>query len=997
MKLKETVKRTVKKAMKRELMILMRGLAFWIAAICFAACSVKSPSRISSLDESAFLSPDSTYYPGAWWWWLRCKTTKEAITLDLEEMKAKKIQRLILSDFGHGGRVPFEYLELASPEWNEMVRHSIRECSRLGLDFGICTETSGAAAPWVAWEDGQQKLVFAEIRTEGPSRLKTQLPYPAKLRMDENGMPVCYSEITVQAMPDRDTVAKEDVRNITSFVNQDGELDWEVPAGKWKIVRSGYAPTFKKMREFIYQDHLRTDIYEDYYSRYFGNLLNGLNPDERKSVKLIESDSYEAGAPGWSRQFAEDFKRQRKYAPEPWLPVLSGQTVESREASERFLYDYRQTVSELIAEHYRCFQQLAHRDEMLSLLEASGPYQRCADALLCQKYADLPMGEFWAPSEFHSNMLKARFMDKEAVSAAHIYGKNVISAEAFTSIGPQWEESPCSLKSSADRAFCEGINQIYFHTFSHSPSLSAKPGYVYDAGSHINRNVTWWELSYDWIAFLTRCQYMLQQGLPVVDVCFYYGEGVRERKTYREETPLTGESYQYDYTNSDAILERMTVRDGKIYLPDGMSYHVLALPDEKQIPLEVLEKIRKLVYAGATVTGNKPEKSTGLYRFEENDCRVVEIADEMWGKEALAVIDRPYGRGKVVCNKSIGEILADRRVLPDMEYKSCRDSSEIDFVHRKDGDAEIYYLANLTEQSDYANVAFRVTGKTPQIWNPVDGSVADMPVYADDGERISMPVYFAPYGSLFVVFRAKEEKPHVTSVTISGEEIFPKLPAAIPETEYCTPLPDGKTVFRTEGDYELKYSDGEVKNIAIRPARSQNIDGAWDVSFSVEWGGPEHVRFDRLMSWTESEMDGIKYYSGTAVYTNTFTIDEKSITGNCIELDLGEMYDVAEVAVNGKNLGTCWTKPFRKDISQAVVPGENTIGIKIANLWPNRLTGDSFLPEEKRYTETNFHTFTFLDMNKKFGKDESLRPSGLLGPVRINICNFCYTFAQNLR
>jgi hypothetical protein len=318
-----------------------------------------------------------------------------------------------------------------------------------------------------------------------------------------------------------------------------------------------------------------------------------------------------------------------------------------------------------------------------------------------------------------------------------------------------------------------------------------------------------------------------------------------------------------------------------------------------------------------------------------------------------------------------------------MEYISCRDSSSIDFIHRKDGDAEIYYLANLVEQSDYLNVTFRVTGKTPQIWNPADGSVVDQPVYADDGERISMPLYFDPFGSAFVVFREKEESAHIVSVSKSGENIFPQLPRQFPEEPYYVFSPAGTWSFYAAGSYELKDNTGQVKKIDIAPVQSLEITPPWKVAFSKEWGGPEEIVFDRLISWTDSEIPGIKYYSGTASYTNSFTLDENLIAGKSIYLDLGTMFNIAEVIINGQNLGTCWKKPFRKDISKSIVPGNNTLELKITNLWPNRLIGDRFLPEGERFTETNVTSLTKSGGGKYFEKDEPLRPSGLVGPVRV--------------
>jgi hypothetical protein len=933
------------------------------------SCSLSPERSDSNINEKTFMSPDSTYYPGVYWWWLRCPTTKEAITKDLEEMKLKKIQRLILSDIGVGAGLSVKhilgYLDHASPEWYDLIRHTILECTRLGLEFSLWT----GGAPWITPEESQQKLVFSEIKTEGAKQIKTIVPYSNDLKKGSDGSPVYYQDISLLAMPDKESVLQNEIIDISKFMDKDGEIVWDVPAGSWKILRFGHTSNFKTMNDFKFIDHTRTDVYDNYFKKYFGDLFDQMTADERSAVKYIHTDSYEVGIAGWNPYFADEFVKRRGYDPVPYLPVLAGQIVENEEVSKRFSFDYKQTISDLIAGQYQYRQEVAHQKGLLTTNEASGPHQHWSDALLCQKYSDLPMGEFWAPAKTHRTTLEARYMNKEAVSAAHIYGKNIIPSEAFTSVGPQWEEDPWLLKSSADRGFCEGINQIYFHTYSHSPSLTAKPGYVYYAGSHFNRNITWWDYSYDWVAYLSRCQYMLQAGLPKVDVCFYYGDGIYDRKIYRQEVPELGESYQYDYTNSDAILTRMTVRNGKILMPDGMSYEVLVMPEQKTILLDVLEKIGDLVHSGATVIGPKPETSTGLYQYEKTDLKVKEIADQMWGKG-----NHSFGKGRVVYGKTIREVLSDNRILPDMEYKSCRDSSSIDFIHRVDGDTEIYYLANLADKADYLNVTFRVTGKVPQIWDPADGSVADQSFYTDDGERISMPLYLDPYGSMFVVFKAKEKQPHIVSITKSGENIFPNLPSTLPEKAYYSLLSGGKWIFRSNGAYQLEYNTGQQKEINVDPAHTKKIDTPWNVSFSKEWGGPEKIVFDRLISWTESEIPGIKYYSGTAVYTNTFTFENDKISSNRIELDLGEMYNIAEVIVNKKKLGTCWKKPFIKDISSAVVPGVNTIEIKITNLWPNRLIGDQYLPEDQRLTETNMGKFT---------KESPLLPSGLLGPVTL--------------
>lgn len=913
----------------------------------------------SAICKELFVSPDSSYYPGVWWWWLRCPTTKEAITLDLEEMKAKKIYSVQLLDFGTGGgqkRMP-GYLELASSEWNEMVRHSILECKRLGLEFSVCIATSGCAAPWVKPEDSQQKLVYSEVKVKGGQPVKVKMPYSVDVKMNGEGFPVCYQDIALLAIPDKGIISKSEIVDISVVMDKDGVVNWNAPAGNWKIYRFGFTPTFKAMNEFKYLDHLRTDVFDEYYQRYIGRLLGSLSKEEKSAVKYIVSDSWEAGVAGWSRTFAKEFVKRRGYDPILYLPVFAGEVVDSQDISHRFMNDYKRTVSDLITEHYRYQQEVAYRDGLLTMCEASGPHQNQADALLCQKYSDVPMGEFWARSKTHRTSLKERFLTKEAVSAGHIYGKTIISSESFTSVGPQWEEDPYFLKPSADRAFCEGINKLYFHTFPHSPSLTAKPGFVYYAGTYINRNTTWWDYSLDWNTYLARNQYLLQQGIPVVDVCLYYGAGIEKRIQYKQDSSLVDPGYQYDYVNSDVILNRMTVQNGKICLPDGLSYELLVLPEENEMPLAVLEKIREMVYEGAIVVGPKPVSSVGLYDMEEADRKLKDIVDILWGNKNEPVIDRIVGKGKVIYGKSINQILAEKNVKPDLKIESGNSDLSLDFIHRRDNNTDIYYLANLKEKSDCATLSFRVSGKIPQIWNSVDGTVVDQRVYVDDGERIHIPCSFDPFESLFIVFKeAKEKRPSVVSV--------------------MGPDGDKSCFFEKPGKYKLHYSDGKGKNIVIHPAYCKTIDTSWRVSFSTEMGGPDDVEFAKLISWPDSDNPGIKYYAGTASYLNTFVVKNKIKEGSKVILDLGELYNVAEIILNGHNLGTCWMKPFRKDISEYVKQGSNEIEIKVTNLWPNRLIGDQFLPEEKRYTLTNISKYT---------RQDTLRPSGLLGPVQIKI------------
>jgi hypothetical protein len=967
-----------------------------VAVFATSEQGMAQPTKVSQpLSEQMFAEPDSTYYPGVYYYWCSYgKDSKTAITLDLEEMKAKKIQRVQEIDYGREVYADYEWLVIGSPQWNELIRHAALESKRLGLDFGVSTGAISAAGPWITPDEGAQRYVWADSTIEGGATIELQLPVPG-------GKDRYYKDIAILVMPVKEAVSLKEVVDVSSKVDTSGVLRWNAPAGRWKIMRTGFKPTYSvstpNQGYFFSLDHLRKSVYQKFFNRFIGDLYHSMTKDERSAFKFIQADSYEGGAVSWTAAFRDEFKKRRGYDPAPYLPVLAGTIIDSKEVSARFKYDYRLTVSDLFVDFYRNARSVIHRDGLIATFQSSGPHQHYADALYCQKYSDIPIGEFWVPAKTHRTTLENQILLKEAVSAAHIYGKTCVSTETFTSIGPQWEESPWSMKGTADRGFCEGANQIYFHTYCQSPSLTAKPGYTYVAGTHFNRHITWWDYCYDWIAYLTRCHYMLRQGVPVVDVCFWYGEGY-QRKIYRQETPRLGRQYQYDYTNSDVILTRMSARDGHIVMPDGMIYNVLVMPEAQSVSLdvfgfkaagteqpqngvsvEVMKKLRELVKDGATIVGDKPTKSVGLRNYEANDKTVERIADDMWGVEGTSSggVDRRFGKGRVVSGKSLSEVLASNSVLPDFEYKSsCRDSSDIDFIHRRTSNEDIYFVANLIEQTDTLSATFRVTGKTPQIWDAADGAIYSVPDYTDDGVRITIPLAFDPYGSMFVVFRSS------TQIVSLQERL------SVKQGKQTVSLQERLSVKPCR--YLPSYKDN---------SSSLEITSPWQVTFDAKWGGPaETLIYDHLQLWNESPDARIKYYSGTAVYRNVFNLTgdvianavkqseltssvianaAKQSRNNAIVLELGDLYNIAEVHINGKNLGTVWKKPYIKDITEAVKEGENIVEIKVTNVWFNRLAGDSMLPDDKQFTVTTKR------IKEQFNKNRPLKPSGLLGPVKV--------------
>ena len=723
---------------------------------------------------------------------------------------------------------------------------------------------------------------------------------------------------------------------LTARCGSDGTLDWEVPEGQWIVVRTGCTLTGAVTNcstptgSGLEADPLDAAAMDAQFAKIAEPLIEDAGPLAGKTFRSVQIDSWENGLPNWTTDFVEQFKNRRRYDPRPYLPVLAGYLVGNAEIADRFLYDYRKTVAECVAEN--CFGRLSRLAESRGIVqqsEAGGvscPKVMALDALANLGRCAIPMGEFWQDGAWiEANQNKN---GKQTASAAHLYGKPIAAAEAFSSL-QHWVESPATLKPTADRAFCEGFNHFFiFSDATHSGD--GTPGTEYFAGTYFNRKITWWNQARCFTDYVARCSYLLQQGRFAADVLFYNGDGAPNYVSPKHVDAALGPGYDYDVCNSEVLLSRLAVRDGRIVLPDGMMYRLLVLPERRDMPLAVLRKLRELVAAGMTLVGLKPERASGLEDYPQCDQQLKDEAAELWGDcDGKTVKERPFGKGHVVCGIAPREILARLKVGPDFVCAGAQADIFIDWIHRSDEGAEIYFLSNRRNRIEKTACTFRIAGKQPELWDPVDGRMRDAVAFKQSaaGETI-LPLEFAPSGSLFVVFR----KP--ISSDASG-------PAA-------------------SNDPPLKIA--------------QELTGAWSVAFDPQWGGPPSVEFAALEDWAKRPEPGIKFYSGTARYAKTFDMPHSAIApGKRIFLDLGDVQNVAEVKLNGVNLGTAWTAPWHLDITSAVKPTGNRLEIAVTNLWPNRLIGDAALPPEKRLTRTNM----------SHGFNEPLFPSGLLGPVTL--------------
>lgn len=943
-------------------------------------------SRLISYNQlkTGFQNPPSESRLRCYWWWLNSMATKESITRDLEEMKAKGYGGASIVDAGSSNyQVALKTAAgpvFMSPAWMELYKHAVKEADRIGIELSVNAQSGwNPGGPSITPEFAMKRIVWSEIDIAGGKKVSLELPQPKQ--------ELYYRDILIQAIPKKEgravqnqailnwkkksfnepmgwkgiyplhllrdeypgdgsdmAVGKDQVIDLTANF-RNGKLEWNAPEGDWTIIRYGYTCTGARTStnsdgwEGLSVDHLSPEAF-DLFSKTVIIPLIETAQSVGNSVKFLQTDSWEMGGVSWTANFPAEFRKFRGYDMQNLMPVLAGRIVENRDITDRFLHDYRKTIGDCVGEnHYRLFYELAHKYGLGIHPESGGPHSAPVDALRVMGISDFPQGEFWAVSNTHRVKDDERLSVRQGASVAHTNGKRFMAAEGPTSIGPQWERSPKDLKGNIDRVFCSGVNRIVWHTFTSSPKEFGLPGNEYFAGTHLNPNVTWWEQSKDFISYLDRSSFLLQQGLFVADVLYYYGDDVPNFVFLKEELPELKYGYDWDKCSKDVLLDRASFDGEKIVLPDGMSYKLLMITPQKAIDLSVLKKVEALVIAGLTVIGPRPDEATGLTGYPESDKELREIAGRLWGKiDGTSVTENRVGKGRVIWGQNVNDVLAAMKVQPDFGYNSQRTETVMDYIHRATLKEDIYFVANRTANNEDIMASFRVTGKVPQLWNPITAEIREIPDYREENGRIFLPLHFAPEGSIFVIFK-------------SGSS--PK-----------------KTAAKNGG--AISFTDGQ-------PARVIELKGKWELYFNPKWGGPEKLEIDELKSWTQFSDSGIRYYSGTARYLKTFDLSAKDIKGRKLMLDLGNVKDMASIKINGHQCQVMWCEPFSFDITSFVREGLNELEVEVVNMWANRLIGDGKLPETQRLTKTNVIKFNAPDAEKY------LRESGLLGPVVIKI------------
>jgi hypothetical protein len=722
-----------------------------------------------------------------------------------------------------------------------------------------------------------------------------------------------------------DVVRRADVIDLTSRMRAEGTLDWTPPPGRWVVLRFGYSLTGARNSpaspeatglevDKLSRAHVKAyfDNYLDQYKDTVGPLMG------KRGLQYVITDSWEAGVANWTDAIFAEFRTRRGYDMHPWLPVLAGRVVESTESSDRFLWDFRKTLSELVAEnHYDQLTTILHARGMGRYTEShEGGRAFIGDGMEVKRAADIPMSAMWCeapgqPSRYGESDVR------ESASVAHIYGQNLVAAESLTAYLHAWQYSPETLKSTADRLLANGLNRFIIHTSVHQPVNDKIPGLgLGPFGQWFTRHETWAELAQPWTTYLARSSYLLQQGKFAADILYYYGEDSNITALFSRNLPDIPAGYNFDFVNADALKNMLAVADGKITTASGMSYRVLALdPNSRHMSLGVLKKIRDLVKAGAVVVGPKPIESPSL---ADNQAEFRAIADEVWG--------HGVGKGKVYGGETIAQAakaLSALNVAPDFEYTKPREDTSLRFVHRRLTDGDVYWVSNTNNRPEILDANFRIDGKAPELWRAETGS-SEPAAYSIAGGRTTVPLRLDPNGAVFVVFRK---------------------PAAEPSR--ALPVPSETIV--------------------------ASVTGAWEVAFQPDRGAPPKITLDSLSSWSDSSDAGVRYFSGTATYTKTIEAPAAWFKeGAKLWLDLGDVKNIAQVTINDSPFGILWKPPFRADVTSALKPGSNSLEIKVTDLWVNRLIGDQQPDVTKKYT------YTAMQFYKA---DSPLLPSGLLGPV----------------
>ncbi len=776
----------------------MKKLAILVLLSLCLGCnpSLEKETQTITLEEG-FKTPPNQAKPRTWWHWISGNVSKSGITKDLEAMKAVGIQEAQLFNVHLGfPKGPVKYL---SEEWLDLFKFSAEEAKRLDLELAFHNSAgwSSSGGPWVSEENAMQTVVFSELEVSGGKTIKEQLPKPktkfeyykdiavlafpkpkTTKKIDGLDYKILSERIRnhllpdIKEIPEASVISKESVIDVTNKFSNDGVLEWNAPKGEWIILRFGHTPIGTTNRpappeaKGLEVDKMSKTAVDAYWKGGVQPIIDKLGDLIGTTVNNCLIDSYEVETTNWTTGFESQFENLRGYDLTSYLPTLAGYYIESGEISERFLWDFRRTIGDLIAENYYAyFAELCHKNGMNFSVE---PYWGPFDNMQVGANGDIVVCEFW--SSGYPFFDSAKFVS----SIAHLNGNSIVGAESFTGIGG-WDKHPADIKSIGDQAWAQGITRFIFHTYVHQP-WDVAPGLALSYhGFDFNRLNTWWSKSKGYMDYLARSQYLLQQGKNVADVLVFTGESSPNTGFIKPEIKAMG--FDYDLIGANKLKD-LTVKDGTIYSSIGNTYKILVLPDSDFIKPETLQKVKELVNGGAKVIGKRPLQSPSLTNYPNCDEKVKKQIEDLWTTG-------------LVKDVSIETALSEK--IPDFKVE-LGDASDLSFIHRKTKDADIYFIANARKETREITARFRVTGKHPELWNSEKGTIQDAVVFKEnENGTTTVPLQLESEESVFIVFKKPSNPTHLVTAKMELEEpkAEPLSNLKIVKAEYGTFLQEG--------------------------------------------------------------------------------------------------------------------------------------------------------------------------------------------------------------
>lgn len=930
-------------------------------------CSKKGPEPkvddfLAEIQEG-FKNPPMKARAKVYWWWLNGYVDSTRLKSELQAIKETGLGGVDIFEIGLRKESDEKGIIPAGPSFMgdeslQFIKVALEEAKKLKLEVGLGVASSwNAGGSWVKPEHAGKTLYASKTELRGGERIKVKLPFPQitpdrngnprDIAYDSKGRPVYSQEIAVVAVPKGAQNLKDtsQILDLTPFFDKKTEvLNWDSPIGDWNVFRYICSNSGEKLIvPSPNSDGPIIDHFDSAATRmhlmYFINKLKPMVGDFGQSaLRNLYLASYEAKEFAWTPTLPEMFFKLHGYEINKFIPAIFDNRIYEKDLNESFQFDLRKTYSELmIQNHYGKAKEICNAHGLEIISESGGPghmHHIPVESLKALGALDVPRGEFWYNREYYKedSIVDYIWLVKEIAAASHIYQRKMVEEEAFTSYW-DWQESPKDLKIIADKAFCEGMNRLVIHGFTHNPSEFGSPGIVYLAGTHYNDKRVWWPMIQSFNEYLARVSFILQHAQFKADVLYYYGDDVPNLVPPKNTRFTAGMGYDYEVINLEKLLE-LEVENGKIKLPGVGEYQVLALGENPEMNPLAFNKVRELAELGGIIIGGKPEKANGLANQPDATIQVQKGAKDLWTTE--------IEKGKIRGAQTPEQALRSLGLPPDFSYPD-QEKRELDFIHYTYGNADFYFIRNTTENWVSQELTFRQTGRIPELWDPQDGSIISIDAFVSNEETTSFPIAIPPHGSFFVTFNPRNGG--------KGKE-YEKL----------------DRIYTSTGAY--LRSDGNIK--------VSTLQGDWELSFQEGRGAPSSVVLSDLISWTSSSVEGIKYYSGIGTYTKEFRMEENVQGNERVFLDLGDLDEMAEVMINEKKAGVVWTYPYRLDVTELLRQGDNTLKIKIANTWSNRLTGDAVTG--KQFTQTNI---TNANKNLTPWKDVPLKNSGLYGPVRI--------------